>query len=216
MGNNPSKFKQAGKRAPMESVNWYDCQEFIKKLNQMERKTYRLPTEAEWEYAARGGGATGSPTEYTYGDNAGILGDYAWYNKNSGNNTHPTGQKNPNSIGLYDMMGNVWEWCEDWYDKDYYKNSPFADPKGAKRGEYRVLRGGSWLDLARPLSSLASRRLSRSQVYQPRIPLSSPPLVHGKRLSGHFPLSNGEKKTSAMKQLTRVVASRQCEMERIN
>ncbi len=144
MGNNPSKFKQAGKRAPVESVSWNDCQEFIKKLCKKEGKTYRLPTEAEWEYAARGGGSTGSPTIYTYGDDASKLGEYAWYDDNSSNTTHPVGQKKPNSIGLYDIMGNVLECCEDWYDRNYYKNSPSADPKGAEKGEGRSLRGGSW------------------------------------------------------------------------
>jgi formylglycine-generating enzyme required for sulfatase activity len=142
MGNNPSKFKQAGKKAPVETVSWNDCQEYIKKLNQKEGKTYRLPTEAEWEYSARGG--SGGSTIYTYGDDVSKLGDYAWYDANSGNTTHPVGQKKPNSLGLYDMTGNVWEWCGDWYGKEYYKNSPNADPKGADEGEDRVLRGSSW------------------------------------------------------------------------
>jgi formylglycine-generating enzyme required for sulfatase activity len=154
MGNNPSYSQKAGKKAPVETVSWNDCQEFIKKLGKKEGKTYRLPTEAEWEYAARGGstslvGEPGRTTPtgsyvYTFGDDAGKLGDYAWYDDNSSDTTHPVGQKKPNSIDLYDMMGNVWEWCEDWYDRDYYKNSPSADPKGADKGEYRVLRGGSW------------------------------------------------------------------------
>jgi formylglycine-generating enzyme required for sulfatase activity len=151
MGNNPSEFQKAGKKAPVETVNWKDCQEFIKKLGKKEGKTYRLPTEAEWEYAARGG-STSSPTGsyvYTYGDDAGKLGDYAWYDDNSSSTTHPVGQKKPNSIGLYDMMGNVWEWCEDLYDEDYYKNSPSADPKGADKGGRRSLRGGSWRNYAR-------------------------------------------------------------------
>jgi len=143
MGNNPSEFKKAGKRAPVETVSWNDCQEFIKKLNQKEGKTYRLPTEAEWEYSARGG-VSGGSTIYTYGDDVSKLDDYAWYDGNSGNTTHPVGQKKPNSLGLYDMMGNVREWCGDWYDDEYYKNSPNADPKGADKGEFRVLRGGSW------------------------------------------------------------------------
>ena len=133
----------------METVSWNDCQDFIKKLNKKEGKTYRLPTEAEWEYAARGGGSAGSPTIYTYGDDANKLVDYAWYNKNSGDTTHPVGEKKPNLIGLYDMMGNVWEWCEDRYDKNYYKNSPSADPKGADKGVLRSLRGGSWYYNAR-------------------------------------------------------------------
>ena len=155
MGNNPSYFQKAGKKAPVETVSWNDCQEFIKKLGKKEGKTYRLPTEAEWEYAARGGGSTSlvgepgrtTPTGsyvYTFGDDASKLGDYAWYDKNSSDTTHPVEQKKPNTIGLYDIMGNVWEWCEDWYDENYYKNSPSADPKGAEKGVYRSLRGGSW------------------------------------------------------------------------
>ena len=160
MGNNPSKFKQAGKKAPVETVSWNDCQEFIKKLNQMEGKTYRLPTEAEWEYAARGGGSAGSYV-YTYGDDAGKLGDYAWYDDNSSETTHPVGQKKPNSIGLYDMMGNVWEWCEDCFDEDFYKNSPSADPKGVENDEYRSIRGGSWYYFAR------NSRLSYRNNYDP-------------------------------------------------
>ncbi len=147
MGNNSSEFQKAGKKAPVETVSWNDCQEFIKKLGKKEGKTYRLPTEAEWEYAARGGDSAGSPTGsyvYTYGDDASKLGEYAWYCDNSNSNTHPVGQKKANSIGLYDMMGNVGEWCEDFYDGDYYKNSPSADPKGAEKGGDRVLRGGSY------------------------------------------------------------------------
>ena len=143
MGNNPSEFQKAGKKAPVETVSWDDCQEFIKKLGKKEGKTYRLPTEAEWEYAARGGGSAGSYV-YTYGDEAGKLGDYAWYDDNSSDTTHPVGQKKPNSIGLYDMMGNVWEWCEDWFNENYYKNSSGADPKGADKGVFRSLRSGSW------------------------------------------------------------------------
>jgi len=147
MGNNPSEFKQAGKRAPVETVSWNDCQEFIKKLNHKESRMYRLPTEAEWEFAARGGGAIRSPFNsflYTYGDDTSILGEYAWFEKNSKDTTYPVGQKKPNSIGLYDMMGNTWEWCEDWYDNYYYKKSHEEDPKGSDIGENKVLRGGSW------------------------------------------------------------------------
>jgi formylglycine-generating enzyme required for sulfatase activity/predicted Ser/Thr protein kinase len=143
MGNNPSSFSKAGKRAPVEQVSWNDCKEFINKLNQKEGKTYRLPTEAEWEYSARGGDSGGS-TIYTYGDDVSKLGDYAWFDDNSGNTTHPVGQKKPNSLGLYDMMGNIWEWCGDRYHDEYYKNTPNADPKGADKGVNRVLRGGSW------------------------------------------------------------------------
>jgi eukaryotic-like serine/threonine-protein kinase len=148
MGNNPSNFKNAGMRAPVETVSWNDCQEFIKKLNKKEGKTYKLPTEAEWEYAARNCGLARFPIVYSYGNDANKLGDYAWYRENSGKTTHPVGQKKPNPIGLYDMMGNVNEWCEDWYDEKYYENSPSIDPLGAEKGKSRSLRGGSWNDSA--------------------------------------------------------------------
>ena len=101
---------------------------------------YRLPTEAEWEFAARGGNRS---IGYKYaGSNS--PGDVAWYSSNSGSKTHPVGQKQANELGLYDMSGNIWEWCWDWYDEDYYNSSPSTDPKGASSGQYRVLRGGGW------------------------------------------------------------------------
>jgi len=112
---------------------------------------YRLPTEAEWEYAARSGGKS---EKYAGTSNESELGDYAWYDKNSGSKTHPVGQKKPNGIGIYDMSGNVWEWVNDWYDSDYYKNSPKSNPTGPSSGkEYKVLRGGSWNFYARGLEA---------------------------------------------------------------
>ncbi len=137
MGTNPSIFK--GDDLPVESVSWDDVQEFLTKLNQKTSQNYRLPTEAEWEYAARSGGK-----KEKYAGTNSNLDEYAWYIKNSGNKTHPVGQKKPNGLGLYDMSGNVWEWCSDWYDKDYYKNSLGINPKGTYSGSLRVLRGGSW------------------------------------------------------------------------
>ncbi|MBE0637832.1 MAG: formylglycine-generating enzyme family protein [Bacteroidales bacterium] len=154
--SNPSRFSGCDD-CPVESVSWNDIQEFIKKLNQKTGKKYRLPTEAEWEYAARGGSA-GSPTRYSGSNN---IDEVAWYWENSGdkrlsgswdsdkiskNNckTHPVGRKKPNELGLYDMSGNVWEWCSDWYGSDYYKNSPQNNPQGPASGSYRVLHGGSW------------------------------------------------------------------------
>jgi formylglycine-generating enzyme required for sulfatase activity len=138
MGSNPSYFK--GDNNPVEQVGWNDAVEFCRRLSQKEGKTYRLPTEGEWEYACR----AGTQTRFSFGDNSSDLGDYAWYTSNSGYQTHPVGQKKPNSFGLYDMHGNVWEWCQDWYDENYYKNSPSIDPQGPDSGPYRVLRGGSW------------------------------------------------------------------------
>ncbi len=147
MGNNPSYFK--GDNLPVEIVSWNDIQKFLKKLNQQSGKNYRLPTEAEWEYASRGGVETNgrsSQTQYAGSNNIDAV---AWYSGNSGSKTHPVAQKQPNELGLYDMSGNVWEWCNDWYDEDYYSKSPQNNPQGANRGEYRVLRGGSWSYFAR-------------------------------------------------------------------
>lgn len=136
MDDNPSEFKK-GNTHPVERVSWQDVQGFISKLSSKTGKQYRLPTEAEWEYAARSGGRK----EKYAGGNVGAV---AWYDDNSGNTTHPVALKRPNGLGLYDMSGNVWEWCQDWYDEDYYKNSPRNNPRGPKEGPLRVLRGGSW------------------------------------------------------------------------
>ncbi len=136
MGNNPSHFK--GNNKPVEKVSWDDVQKFIRKLNQQTGQHYRLPSEAEWEYACRSGGRD---QKYCGGNNAGSV---AWYDDNSGNETHDVGQKQANGLGLYDMSGNVWEWVQDRYDSGYYKNSPTTNPKGASGGAVRVFRGGSW------------------------------------------------------------------------
>ena len=147
MGNNPSYFKNCD-NCPVESVSWNNAQQFIDKLNQRlapagnkqgTGKGYRLPTEAEWEYAARSGGGE---EKYAGGND---IDSVAWHTNNSGSKTHPVGQKKPNGLGLYDMSGNVWEWVQDWYEDNYYKNSPRNNPKGPTSGQYRVLRGGSWL-----------------------------------------------------------------------
>ena len=142
MGENPSKFK--GDTLPVENVSWNDAKEFCKKLSEMTGNKYRLPTEAEWEYAAR----AGSTGKYCFGDDERLLGDYAWYGKNSDKKTLPVGQKKPNAWGLYDMHGNVWEWCSDGYDGGYYKElakrGVAIDPWGPSRGSGRVIRGGSW------------------------------------------------------------------------
>ena len=127
-----------GDAYPAYRVSWDDCQEFIRKLNQLTGKTFRLPTEAEWEYAARGGKKSGG---YKYsGSNS--LGDVAWYTDNSSSATHPVKTKAANELGLYDMSGNVWEWCSDWYGS--YSSSSQTNPAGPSSGSCRVNRGGSW------------------------------------------------------------------------
>jgi len=136
MGKNPSNFK--GDKLPVEQVSWEDAMEFCIKFSEKYNVKARLPYEAEWEYAARAGTATA----YYWGDS--VDSNYLWYYSNSGSGTHPVGEKKPNSFGLYDMSGNVWEWCMDWYDGRYPSKSPVKDPRGAENGEYRVLRGGSW------------------------------------------------------------------------
>ena len=136
MGSNPSYFK--GSKNPVEKVSWKHCQKFIKKLNRLTGVNFRLPTEAEWEYAARGGSESEG---YKYsGSNS--IGDVAWYDGNSGSKTHPVGTKTPNELGIYDMSGNVWEWCQDWYGS--YGSGSQTNPQGPSSGSDRVLRGGSW------------------------------------------------------------------------
>lgn len=144
MGSNPSKFKGRG-RLPVEQVSWDDAQQFIAKLNQTTGKRYRLPTEAEWEYAARSGG---KDEKYAGCTSKAELGDYAWYDGNSNEQSHEVGLKRPNGLGLHDMSGNVHEWCSDWYGGGYYEESPKKNPPGPKTGSQRVFRGGSWAGLA--------------------------------------------------------------------
>ncbi|CAK8723422.1 Formylglycine-generating enzyme, required for sulfatase activity, contains SUMF1/FGE domain [Candidatus Electrothrix aarhusensis] len=134
MSENPSQF-QRGENYSVERVSWEDAQKFIAKLNKQSVKKYRLPTEAEWEYACR----AGSSGKY-YGDDLDLL---AWYAVNSGISTHPVGLKKPNAFALYDMSGNVWEWCSDWYGKNYYVSSPKNNPPGPTSGSRRVFRGGA-------------------------------------------------------------------------
>jgi formylglycine-generating enzyme required for sulfatase activity len=142
MGTNPSHFKN-NPQNPVEQVSWNDAKAFCQKLSQITGKTYRLPTEAEWEYACR----AGTTTRYYFGDNDNQLGDYAWYRGNSNRTTHPVGQKKPNGWGLYDMSGNVWEWCEDnWHDS--YAGAPddgtaWIDNDNRSQSK-KCLRGGSW------------------------------------------------------------------------
>ena len=141
MGSNPSHFK--GNSNPVESVSWNDCQEFIRKLNSLTGRTFRLPTEAEWEYAARGGNES-KGCKYS-GSNS--IDNVAWYKSNSSSKTHAVKTKSPNELGIYDMSGNVHEWCQDWYGS--YISNAQTNPKGPSDGSHRVLRGGSWRSDAR-------------------------------------------------------------------
>jgi len=148
MGSNPSAFK--GDNRPVESVSWNDAQQFIRKLNEKERTDkYRLPTEAEWEFAARGGTQSRG---FKFAGSFNV-GDVAVYGANSGGETKPVGSKSANELGIFDMSGNVWEWCQDWYGS--YSRGQSTDPTGASSGTFRVLRGGSWYgneDLCRSAS----------------------------------------------------------------
>ena len=136
MGSNPSHFK--GDDLPVETVSWNDCQTFLTKLNALTGRTFRLPTEAEWEYAARGGSKSGG-TQFSGSSN---LDEVAWYNGNSGSKTHAVKTKKANELGLYDMSGNVWEWCQDRYGK--YSRRAQMNPTGPIGGSTRVIRGGEW------------------------------------------------------------------------
>jgi formylglycine-generating enzyme required for sulfatase activity len=145
MDASPSTFE--GNKNPVEGVSWDDCQEFLKKLDEKFAPLglkFRLPTEAQWEFVCRAGTAT----QYSFGKDESDLGDYAWFARNSEKKTHPVGEKKANAWGLYDVHGNVWEWCADWYDKDYYGKSPGSDPAGPATGTQRVMRGGSWFSYA--------------------------------------------------------------------
>lgn len=139
MGSNPSRFT-GNLQCPVEQVSWKDCQTFIKKLNRLVGENFRLPTEAEWEYAARGG-KEGKGHKYS-GSNT--IGDVAWYIDNSLGKTHPVKTKQPNELGIYDMSGNVGEWCSDWFSDSYYASSPENNPTGPSSSFFRVFRGGGW------------------------------------------------------------------------
>jgi formylglycine-generating enzyme required for sulfatase activity len=159
IGKNPSRFKDSGADAPVDTVNWSEATAFCRKLTERlgmamcaSTFAYRLPTEAEWEYACR----AGSTGRYCFGNDESKLGEYAWYDKNSGNKTHPVGEKQPNLWGLYDMHGNVWEWCQDWYGP--YPKGQVTDPTGPTEGQYRGLRGGSWYSNPAYLSSSSRDR----------------------------------------------------------
>ena len=154
MGSNPSRWK--GEKNPVEQVRWSDAVRFCNKRSELaglppcyelntwkcdfEATGYRLPTEAEWEYACR----AGTVSAYFFGDSPSKLGDYGWFDKNSGGRPRPVGQKQPNPWGLFDICGNVWEWCNDFYKVDYYAQAPLENPRGPATGETKVVRGGAW------------------------------------------------------------------------
>jgi sulfatase modifying factor 1 len=139
MGDNPSTY-QGCTECPVEQVTPERIEEFLSKINTLTGKHYRLPTEAEWEYAAIGGSKSKG---YRY-SGSNDLAEVAWYKLNADGKTHPVGQKKANELGIYDMSGNVWELCSDWYDSDYYKRSPLSNPKNDEKATYRIVRGGSW------------------------------------------------------------------------
>jgi len=142
MGYNTSRFKH-DRNLPVETVSWFDVQNFIEKLNQKGERKFRLPTEAEWEYASR----AGRKTEFSFGEEEDSMINFGWYFDNGENKTHPVGLKKPNPWGLYDMHGNVWEWCQDFYDEKYYSNFTDKDPVSNKTGDERVSRGGSFMNI---------------------------------------------------------------------
>ena len=146
MGNNPGKFK--GDRHPVDSVSWEDAQAFIARLNQLTGKAYRLPTEAEWEYAARSGG---KKEKWAGTNDSARLGEYAWYSANSRKATHAVGARKPNGLGVCDMSGNVWEWVHDYYEMTWYDRSEKDNPQGPQAGDFRTMRGGSFGNQAHAL-----------------------------------------------------------------
>jgi len=151
--NNPSYFR--GDNLPVEQVNWDGTQKFINKLNERTGGKYRLPTEAEWEYAARGGSESGG---YKF-SGSNDVGDAAWYNSNSSQQTHPVGAKECNELGIYDMSGNVWEFTSDWYGR--YSGNAQTNPRGVSSGSYRVYRGGGWYNRPGGIRVSARRNIAQ-------------------------------------------------------
>jgi formylglycine-generating enzyme required for sulfatase activity len=161
MGENPAYFHEGGPDCPVENVSWEEAQEFITKLNDQEgTDEYRLPTEAEWEYACR----AGSSSQFCYGEEEADLKNYAWYEANSGECTHPVALLRPNAWGLYDLHGNVFEWCQDWFGA--YPSEPVTHPQGPADGEHRVLRGGSWNSAAEDVRCAYRHRLTPGYRYR--------------------------------------------------
>ena len=173
MGSNPSRFSACGPECPVENISWVDVQQFIAKLNQKTGKKYRLPSEAEWEYAAR----AGTTTEWSFGSNESNLGGYAWYDGNSGRKTQIVGKKLPNAFGLFDVHGNVWEWTQDcWHETYAGAHTDGTAWTTSCSGNFRVLRGGSWYDFPADLNA-ANRTRNFPDI---------PNLVYGFRLARDF------------------------------
>ncbi|HOG12259.1 MAG TPA: formylglycine-generating enzyme family protein [Smithellaceae bacterium] len=165
-------FKQTQDH-PVACVSWNDATAFVRWLSSKSGKNYRLPTEAEWEYAARSGGKR---EKWSGTSDGSSLGDYAWYDANSGGQTHPVGQKRPNGLGLHDMSGNVWEWCQDWYGSDYYSSSGRDNPGGPSSGSDRVVRGGGWSSFAAySRAALRNRRVPDNRYINLGFRLALPP-----------------------------------------
>ena len=154
-----------GDDLPVERVSYEDCEKFIDQLNQHTGSQFRLPTEAEWEYAARGG-IKGKRMKYSGADDVNIS-DYVWYGDNSSNQSHEVGTKLPNELGLYDMSGNVSEWCSDWYSPSYANNGGEVDPQGPEEGVDKVYRGGSWYDKA--MNCRVSKRFGMNPKYKNKL-----------------------------------------------
>jgi formylglycine-generating enzyme required for sulfatase activity len=163
MGDNPSHFK--GDILPVERVSWEDCQEFIKRLNIQTGMKFRLPTEAEWEYAARGGQYS-KHLKYA-GANDNTKSDYMWFKENSQSQSHEVKTKLPNELGLFDMSGNISEWCSDWYFNSYANNGERVNPKGPASGVAKVYRGGSWDD--KPMNCRVSKRFSMNPIFKNKL-----------------------------------------------
>jgi formylglycine-generating enzyme required for sulfatase activity len=160
MGDNPSAFR--GAKLPVEHVSWNDCQRFIAKLSAKAGRSFALPTEAQWEYACRGG----TTTPWSFGKHESAAGDHAWLGENSGGGTHPVATKASNAWGLHDMHGNVWEWCSDWYAKHAYDDKNVIDPTGpAAATGSRVLRGGAWGDAPEGVRSAVRNCLSPAETH---------------------------------------------------
>ena len=163
MGDNPSHFR--GDRLPVERVSWEDCQEFIKRFSLQTGIRFRLPTEAEWEYAARGG-KYAKHCKYAGGNDDNIL-DYVWNKENSQSKSHEVKMKQPNELGLYDMSGNISEWCSDWYFNSYANNGARVNPQGPSTGVAKVYRGGSWDDKA--MNCRVSKRFSMNPIFKNKL-----------------------------------------------